>query len=236
MQVIPAKHIGFCFGVKRAISLAREAASQGTVYTYGALIHNGDVIARLEQEGIHAVKTLEEIPQGATAVIRSHGLSPRKRVALESRAGRVLDATCPFVARIHEIVGEQAEADRTILLFGAANHPEVQGIAGYGEKSQVHILEGIEDAQMLPPMEKACLVSQTTAKVSDFQMVEEILQEKIKDLKVFHTICTETRQRQEEVETLSKNAHTYWWLVDMIVLIRKSWLPYAKKTVNMCNL
>ena len=204
MQVIPAKHIGFCFGVKRAISLAREAASQGTVYTYGALIHNGDVIARLEQEGIHAVKTLEEIPQGATAVIRSHGLSPRKRVALESRAGRVLDATCPFVARIHEIVGEQAEADRTILLFGAANHPEVQGIAGYGEKSQVHILEGIEDAQMLPPMEKACLVSQTTAKVSDFQMVEEILQEKIKDLKVFHTICTETRQRQEEVETLSK--------------------------------
>lgn len=78
MQVIPAKHIGFCFGVKRAISLAREAASQGTVYTYGALIHNGDVIARLEQEGIHAVKTLEEIPQGATAVIRSHGLSPRK--------------------------------------------------------------------------------------------------------------------------------------------------------------
>mgnify|MGYP000843638408 FL=1 len=92
MQVIPAKHIGFCFGVKRAISLAREAASQGTVYTYGALIHNGDVIARLEQEGIHAVKTLEEIPQGATAVIRSHGLSPRKRVALESRAGRVLDA------------------------------------------------------------------------------------------------------------------------------------------------
>ena len=130
MQVIPAKHIGFCFGVKRAISLAREAASQGTVYTYGALIHNGDVIARLEQEGIHAVKTLEEIPQGATAVIRSHGLSPRKRVALESRAGRVLDATCPFVARIHEIVGEQAEADRTILLFGAANHPEVQGIAG----------------------------------------------------------------------------------------------------------
>ena len=192
MQVIPAKHIGFCFGVKRAISLAREAASQGTVYTYGALIHNGDVIARLEQEGIHAVKTLEEI------------LSPRKRVALESRAGRVLDATCPFVARIHEIVGEQAEADRTILLFGAANHPEVQGIAGYGEKSQVHILEGIEDAQMLPPMEKACLVSQTTAKVSDFQMVEEILQEKIKDLKVFHTICTETRQRQEEVETLSK--------------------------------
>lgn len=204
MQVIPAKHIGFCFGVKRAISLAREAASQGTVYTYGALIHNGDVIARLEQEGIHAVKTLEEIPQGATAVIRSHGLSPRKRVALESRAGRVLDATCPFVARIHEIVGEQAEAGRTILLFGAANHPEVQGIAGYGEKSQVHILEEIEDAQMLPPMEKACLVSQTTAKVSDFQMVEEILQEKINDLKVFHTICTETRQRQEEVETLSK--------------------------------
>lgn len=204
MQVIPAKHIGFCFGVKRAISLAREAASQGTVYTYGALIHNGDVIARLEQEGIHAVKTLEEIPQGATAVIRSHGLSPRDRMALESRAGRVLDATCPFVARIHEIVGEQAEAGRTILLFGAANHPEVQGIAGYGEKSQVHILEGIEDAQMLPPMEKVCLVSQTTAKVSDFQMVEEILQKKIKDLKVFHTICTETRQRQEEVETLSK--------------------------------
>ena len=204
MQVIPAKHIGFCFGVERAISLARKAAAQDGVYTYGALIHNSDVIAKLEEEGIHAANSLADIPPGATAVIRSHGLSPKERQALENRAGKVIDATCPFVARIHHIVGQQAEAGRTILLFGASSHPEVQGIAGYGEKSQVYILERVEDTQMLPSLEKACLVSQTTAKLTDFQMVEEILRKKIKDLKVFHTICTETRQRQEEVEGLSK--------------------------------
>ena len=93
---------------------------------------------------------------------------------------------------------------QVLLVAGDKTHPEVQGIAGYGEKSQVYILERVEDTQMLPSLEKACLVSQTTAKLTDFQMVEEILRKKIKDLKVFHTICTETRQRQEEVEELSK--------------------------------
>lgn len=204
MKILTAQNIGFCFGVERAMEMARAAAGDGPVYTYGELIHNGAVIEKLEEEGIHVARTLLEIPIGTHVVIRSHGLSPEDRAALETRAGTVTDATCPFVSRIHRIVEEQAAAGCPILIFGAADHPEVRGIAGHAQGTAVHILQSIEEAEALPPMELACLVSQTTAQKQDFEAAAAILRAKINDFRYYFTICPSTCQRQEEAARLSK--------------------------------
>ncbi|MEA4970429.1 MAG: bifunctional 4-hydroxy-3-methylbut-2-enyl diphosphate reductase/30S ribosomal protein S1 [Candidatus Pelethousia sp.] len=204
MKVLTAQNIGFCFGVERAMEMARTAAGDGTVYTYGELIHNSAVIEKLEGEGIHVARTLLEVPIGAHVVIRSHGLSPEDRAALEARAGAVTDATCPFVSRIHRIVEEQAAAGCPILIFGAADHPEVRGIAGHARGADVRILQSIGEAEALPAMELACLVSQTTAQKKDFEAVAAILRAKINDFRYYATICPSTSQRQEEAAQLSK--------------------------------
>lgn len=204
MKVLPAKHIGFCFGVERAIALAREASKDGPVYTYGALIHNGVVTARLEAEGIRAIRSLDELPPGGRAVIRSHGLSPAARDALFARAGQVTDATCPFVARIHRIVEKHAEAGYAILIYGAADHPEVQGIKGYARNAPVHVVYSAEEARALPDFDRACLVSQTTAQVDGLAAAEAVLRAKTADFLYFCTICPATRERQEEAAELSK--------------------------------
>ncbi len=204
MKILTGKNIGFCFGVERAISIARAAAKKGPVYTYGPLIHNPEVLNRLEEEGIHSAQSLSAIPQGARVVIRSHGLAPADRAALSARAGEVLDATCPHVARIHRIVSQQAAEGRAIIIFGAAEHPEVKGIAGHVPGGQVFILRDAAQAGELPPLSRACLVSQTTAQLEGFQALQAALFAKIEELECYCTICPTTRQRQEEAAELSK--------------------------------
>lgn len=204
MKVLPAKHIGFCFGVERAMEMAREAARRGPVYTYGELIHNGAVIEKLEGEGIHVADALTDVPLGARAVIRSHGLSPQERTALSERAAEVVDATCPFVARIHQIVAEQAEKGCAVFIYGAEDHPEVRGIAGYAKGVPVYILRNAKEAESLPAFERACLVSQTTAQRDGFEAIAEALRPKIDNFRCFFTICPATCQRQDEAAALSK--------------------------------
>ncbi|MEA5059299.1 MAG: bifunctional 4-hydroxy-3-methylbut-2-enyl diphosphate reductase/30S ribosomal protein S1 [Candidatus Pelethousia sp.] len=211
-KLITAKHIGFCFGVERAMDMAREAAKRGPVYTYGELIHNESVIEKLEEEGIHVIHGLTEIPLGSRMIIRSHGLSPQERGELMERAGEVTDATCPFVARIHQIVAEQAGEGCPILIYGTADHPEVRGIAGYAKDVAVFIIKKPEEAEVLPFFEKACLVSQTTAQRDGFEAIACILRSKVKDFRCFFTICPSTCQRQDEAAALSKKC-TYMLVV-----------------------
>ncbi len=203
MKIIAAKNIGFCFGVERAIETAkREAGGGRRIYTYGELIHNLTVIEKLRQDGIEPMERLEDIPTGSTVVIRSHGVAPEEIERCKKLGLKAVDATCPFVKRIHGIVREKAAAGYSIVIFGESSHPEVRGIVGWA--SCAAVISGPAEAEKLPYMQKCCLVSQTTAREDYFREAADALRKRCGDLAVFDTICETTRTRQREAAEISR--------------------------------
>ena len=203
MKVIAAKNIGFCFGVERAIEIARKEVEDGrTVYTYGELIHNLTVIDKLRAEGIIPAETLEEIPAGSNVIIRSHGVAPQEIKKCRELGLYAVDATCPFVKRIHNIVRKLSDEGYSVVIFGESRHPEVKGIQGWAKGAAV--VSDPEQARKLPHMQKCCLVSQTTACEECFRQVEEAIRERCDELASFDTICETTRLRQNEAAELSR--------------------------------
>ena len=137
MEITLAKSAGFCYGVRRAVDMARKAARDGIVYTTGPLIHNQTVIRELAEEGILTAERVEDIPDGAVVLIRAHGLPADQVELLRSRGCTLVDATCPNVAAIHRIVERESAAGRFVLIIGKAKHPEVLGIASRAGACQV---------------------------------------------------------------------------------------------------
>ena len=132
MPIILAESAGFCFGVSRAVELAEQLADEGKqVCTLGPIIHNPQVVKRLEEKGVHIVDSPEEVPKGAVLVIRSHGVPQNGLDRAEALGVQVCDATCPFVAKIHRIVAEASREGATVLIAGDESHPEVIGIRGH---------------------------------------------------------------------------------------------------------
>ena len=204
MRVIVAKNAGFCFGVRRAVELARtEARAQGKVYTWGKLIHNDCVIRDLAAEGILPVETLDGLTAGDTLIIRAHGAPPSLFETCKARGIRTVDATCPFVERIHPIVQRAAQAGVPVFIAGKRTHPEVIGTAGWaGDRAT--ILETPEEAARAEVGESGCLVAQTTLSERTFHEIVAVLQGRVPGLVVHDTICRTTRTRQEEAEALSR--------------------------------
>ena len=130
MKVTVAKTAGFCFGVRRALQLTEESAARTPTCTLGELIHNRQVVEQLAGQGVAAIERPEDAPAGMTVVIRSHGVPPQVTAALQRRGNPIVDATCPFVKRLHQIAAE-VPPNGTLLLAGRRDHPEVQGILGY---------------------------------------------------------------------------------------------------------
>ncbi len=204
MRVIVARNAGFCFGVRRAVELARkEARTFGQVYTWGKLIHNETVVWDLTSEGIQPVDTLDGLAEGDILIIRAHGAPPSLFEICEKRGIRTVDATCPFVARIHPIVQEAARRGVPVYIAGKRTHPEVIGTAGWAE-GRATILETPEEAEQTPAVAEGCLVAQTTLSERTFEEIVSILKRRIPGLVVHNTICRTTRTRQEEAETLSQ--------------------------------
>ena len=169
MRVIVAKNAGFCFGVRRAVELARkEAKARGRVYTWGKLIHNEAVVQSLSAEGIQPVETLDELSAGDTLIIRAHGAPPSLYAACEELGIRTVDSTCPFVARIHPIVQTAARSGIPVYIAGKRTHPEVIGTAGWAEGKAV-ILETPAEAEQAEVGEEGCLVAQTTLSEQTFE-------------------------------------------------------------------
>ena len=204
MQVLFAKHSGFCFGVSRAIELVNKAAeTDARVFTYGKIIHNESVVRELASRGIRAIESTDELRPGDTLVIRAHGAPTEIFRACEEKGVRVVDATCPFVKRIHRIAERAAaEGERTAIL-GKPTHPEVIGILSRAGKDAV-VLTGPEDAERLAPAKALTFVSQTTAKAEDYDAVLSVLRERILALHAHCTVCDTTRLRQAEAELLAK--------------------------------
>ena len=201
MKIVVANDIGFCFGVRRAIEAAQSAAQKnGSVKTLGELIHNDFVLDELRVQGIVSVTEPEAVQQGETIVIRSHGVGADVYKRCENR--NVVDATCPFVEKIHDIVKEYSKLGYKIAIAGKPDHPEVIGINGWCDGDALFV-QSVEDVQALDVYDKVCLVAQTTFPYELFDKIVQVLK-KTDDIKVFHTICPTTLKRQTEAQNLSK--------------------------------
>lgn len=210
MMVKLAKTAGFCFGVSRAVGMVyKEIEKGGKVYTYGPIIHNDEVVNDLAAKGvavIHSMEELKTITEG-TIIIRSHGVSKEVYDIIKAQGLKIIDATCPYVLKIHKVVKEQSELGRHIIIIGNAKHPEVEGIKGWCMNNYT-IVENTSDAENLDLAlnEKICIVSQTTFNYKNFQDLVEIISKKGYDIIVLNTICNATEERQTEARQLAKDS------------------------------
>ena len=200
--MVLASHAGFCFGVRRAVGTAEKAAP---AVTLGPIIHSPQVVERLRKLGIVPADALEEIPDGVRAVIRSHGVDRAAYDALSEKGCEIVDATCPFVARIHGMAREASRAGIPLIVVGEAQHPEVRGILGWTDGEKYAVLSR-EDVQRLPHLSEALVVSQTTMVEEKFRELCSALAEKIDRPDVRATICPATRDRQNECVEIARKA------------------------------
>lgn len=211
MEVILAEHLGFCYGVKRAIEIARENAStDGTSSTLGPIIHNPQMVERLRTEGVGTVDTLAEMKDGLV-IIRSHGVGPEVYEEAAARGLDLVDATCPHVKKAQLSAKLLSEEGYTVVIIGEKNHPEVKSIfewTGHG----AHIIETEAEAEALPKFGKLGVVCQTTFSSDRFRCIAACLLEKSRDIKILRTICTATDMRQAAALDLAEK-------VDMMLVI-----------------
>ncbi|MGN1141193.1 MAG: 4-hydroxy-3-methylbut-2-enyl diphosphate reductase [Oliverpabstia sp.] len=208
-----AKTAGFCFGVKRAVEKVYEQVELGkkNVYTYGPIIHNEEVVSDLEAKGVYVLENradLEALEKG-TVVIRSHGVPRDIYQLIEKKGLECVDATCPFVRKIHRIVEKESKNGCHIVIIGNNNHPEVEGIKGWCQ-GPVTVISTEEEAENLAIFDgkKLCIVSQTTFNYNKFKDLVEILEKKRYDRIVLNTICSATEERQLEARQIACEADT----------------------------
>ncbi len=209
-EVTTAKSAGFCFGVKRAVDMVYGEAKKGErVYTLGPIIHNQQVVEDLEKKGVKVIDSVNDINNGydATVIIRSHGVPEKVIKALREKNVNIVDATCPFVLKIHKIVKEASQSGKTIVIIGSDNHPEVEGIKGWCVNEPV-VLESVEEAEnyTVDGAKKLCVVSQTTFNYKKFKDIVDILSKKSYDIDVMNTICNATEERQTEAGTIARQS------------------------------
>ena len=208
MSVTVAKYAGFCFGVSRAVELVEEAAKSGKrVATLGPIIHNRHAVRHFEEMGVKVISKPEEAEQGMTVIIRSHGVTRAVCEALEKQGVEVIDATCPFVKRIHGIVSKAEEEGSLPVIIGTRSHPEVEGIAGWCGDCRIfespEELDNWANSGEIAPDSSICMVSQTTSTESLWKTCGKIAKKQFTHLKIFDTICKATEFRQSEAAKLS---------------------------------
>ena len=233
MKVIKAKSAGFCFGVKRAVETVYEQADTcgGPIYTYGPIIHNEEVVKDLESRGVSVIRSEEElegITEG-TVIIRSHGVEKRICDKLLDKGIRIVDATCPFVKKIHNIVAKESAEGKYILIIGNPDHPEVIGIRGWAG-SNVSVIQNADDIEKVDfgKNKKICVVSQTTFNYNKFQDLVEIIKKKSYDISVLNTICNATKERQTEARSIAES-------VDAMIVIGDKHSSNTQKLYEICR-
>jgi 4-hydroxy-3-methylbut-2-enyl diphosphate reductase len=215
VEIIVASSAGFCFGVKRAIRIARKTLSDAQardgsacIYTLGPLVHNPRVVDQLRKTGIVPI---EEIPtaavdaRGAPLIIRTHGIPPNVLDEVKDLGFSVIDATCPLVKKIHTVVSGLRSEGFRIAIIGHGDHPEVKGILGYGG-SGASVVQTEEEARVFPRTEKLGAVVQTTFIDAHFRAISGILEGRTGEYRVFNTICQATTERQLSTSRLAERA------------------------------
>ena len=232
MKVELAKSAGFCFGVEKAVNTVYEEAKKGNeiVYTLGPIIHNEEVVKDMKKRGVEAVKMedLASLPKG-TVIIRSHGVSRDVYNFVKNSGHRVVDATCPFVKKIHAIVSVQSGKGKTVVIIGNPDHPEVMGIKGWGDKN-TYAVENIEQFINLglKKDEEIIIVAQTTFNHKKFQEIIDKISLLGYDVRCFNTICNATQERQAEAKNIASN-------VDAMIVIGDKKSSNTGKLVEICQ-
>ena len=233
MNIILAKSAGFCFGVKRAVETVYKEAekNQTPIYTFGPIIHNEEVVADLEKKGVQVIHSTDELkgrPKG-TVIIRSHGVERKIYDEIRALGFEIVDATCPFVKRIHKIVAEESKKGSRIIIIGNPDHPEVEGIRGWAGEN-VTVIKNAEEAEKFEntTSERICIVSQTTFNYNKFKDLVEIISEKGYDISVLNTICNATRERQTEARSIAKE-------VDAMIVIGDKHSSNTQKLYEICS-
>ena len=233
MDVTVAKTAGFCFGVKRAVEKVYEQIEKGKtpIYTFGTIIHNEEVVRDLEERGVKVLETAEELRQltDGVVVIRSHGVGKDIYDILEKNGIEIIDATCPFVKKIHRIVSEQNENGRRVIIVGNGKHPEVEGIKGWGNDDTL-VIETAEEFEKLQISdgEKLCIVAQTTFNYNKFQDLVEKISKTRYDILVLNTICNATQERQVEARQIASQ-------VDVMIVIGGRNSSNTQKLYEICR-
>lgn len=227
MEIILAKSAGFCFGVNRAIEAVYDAIGTDDIYTYGPIIHNKTVIKELEEKGVKCVDSIDGIKSG-TIVLRSHGVGKEIYDEINKRGLKIIDGTCPFVKKIHNIVKEQHDLGKKIIIIGDASHPEVIGINGWCGNSAL-IIESIEEAEKIKDDDsKFAAVVQTTFMKSKFDDIISVIKKHVPNLDIFNTICSATSQRQAEAVEISSK-------VDKMIVIGDKKSSNTQKLFEICK-
>ena len=230
-----AKSAGFCFGVTRAVNMVYEAIEKENVpiYTYGPIIHNDEVVKDMEKNGVTVINDLDELSshEKGVMIIRSHGISKAEYDRIKNCGFEVLNATCPFVSKIHRYVEDYSSKGYDIIIVGSPKHPEVCGIKGWAdEKCHVTIINSPEDAEnyMKNSTKKLCIVSQTTFNYNKFQDIVEIIAKKGYDITVLNTICNATKERQTEARSIAET-------VDAMIVIGDKHSSNTQKLFEICR-
>ena len=235
MEVILAESAGFCFGVKRAVDTVYEQAEQkkGKIYTYGPIIHNEEVVEDLEKKGVHVVGTPDELEncKDGTLVIRSHGVGREIYELLQEKGIAYVDATCPFVLKIHRIVEQYSREGYHVVIIGNSSHPEVEGIQGWSyNKEATTVISAEKEAEnfSIEGEKRVCIVSQTTFNNKKFKELVEIIEKKGYDIIVLNTICDATQKRQAEAKKIASQ-------VDAMIVIGGKTSSNTQKLFEICK-
>ena len=234
MEVKLAKSAGFCFGVKRAMEKVHEQIENERgkkIYTYGPIIHNEEVVKELTGKGVEVINSMEELhsKEKGILIIRSHGVAKEVSEKMKEAGFTIVDATCPFVKRIHNIVEKESTEGKRIVIVGNPGHPEVEGIKGWCGKDVV-IVETIEEAEHFSESvdKKLCIVSQTTFNYNKFKDIVEIFEKKGYDINVVNTICNATQERQTEAKEIAS-------IADAMIVIGGTHSSNSKKLYEICK-
>lgn len=234
MEVNVASSAGFCFGVKRAVEMVyNEINNSDNIYTYGPIIHNEEVVKDLESKGVKVISKESDFAgaQKGTVIIRSHGVGKNTYEMLEKYGHKIIDATCPFVKKIHNIVREASENGEQVVVIGNKTHPEVVGINLWCSENKPAItIENTEEAVDfdIPKDEKVCIVSQTTFNLNKFNELVEILKKKGYYINVVNTICNATEVRQSEALKIAKDS-------DAVIVIGGLSSSNTQKLFEICR-
>ena len=234
-EIILAKSAGFCFGVQRAVNKVYEEVEKGgDIYTYGPIIHNREVVADLEKKGVRVVESSEEIAalRHGTVIIRSHGVSRQTDRQIRESSLHCIDATCPFVKRIHRTVEAESAAGKKIVIIGNPVHPEVIGIMGWSS-TPVTVIQAAEEALCFAKehdgaQQEICVVAQTTFNANKFQDLVEILKKRSYNVLCVNTICNATHERQSEAKAIAARA-------DIMIVIGDRSSSNSAKLYEICR-
>ena len=228
MQIIVSKYSGYCYGVKRAVSMAQESIEKyDDIYSLGSIIHNKKAVEKLTNSGLKVVQDIDK--EQENIIFRSHGVEKKFYKFARENNINIIDTTCTFVKKIHQIVEEQYKKGYKIIIVGSKIHPEVIGINSYADYQAQFVEEETDISNLvISNDDKYSIVFQTTFNIEKYDSIVNKLKEKIKNIDVHNTICNATKKRQDAALELAKN-------VDMMIVIGDKSSSNSKKLYDIAS-